>query len=182
MAAKKTQSDKAARRGRAGNLLLWLLVLTSILLNAVVLNQLFRMRRAAQLAVAEASALLADLQGQTFSATIPIDQTIVLETDLPIDETVSVPIQTEVPISTEVTVTVNAGLLGDIPLKVPIETTVPVDITVEAPISQTFAVRAPVALELEIPVEVAVADTPLYAALAQAQQALDEVAAQLGGR
>jgi hypothetical protein len=181
MNSKETPSDKPARRAGPGNLLLWLLVLVSLLLNAMVINQLLRLRRAAQLAVVETSAMLADLQDETIALTIPIDQTIVLDTDLPIEETVTVPIRTDLPISTEVTVTVDAGLLGDIPLNVPIETTVPVNIMVDVPIDQTFAVHAPVELDLEVPVKIVVADTPLYDTLTDARQALDETATQLEG-
>jgi hypothetical protein len=179
MAAKKTDTGKQSRRGAPGLLLLWLLVLLSILLNVVVLNQLLSLRRTASQAIGDTSVMLADLREETIALSIPIDQTIVIDTDLPIEETVTVPIRTNLPISTEVTVTVDAGLLGDIPLQVPLETTVPVDIEVDIPIDQTFAVRAPVTLNLEVPVEIVVADTPLDATLEQAQDSLDSMSAQL---
>ena len=174
-----SERQRPAPRRSAGRLLLWLLVSVSILLNLLVINQLLQLRRAAQATVLEASAILGDLKDEQLSLTIPIDQTIIIDTDLPVEETISVPIQTELPISTTVTATVDAGILGDIPLDVPIETTVPVDLVVDVPIEQTFAVRAPVSLELEVPVEITVSDTPLYDTLEQAQTALEALAAQL---
>jgi hypothetical protein len=179
MTSEKPKKEKRVREARPGILLLWLLVLFSLLLNVVILGQLLQMRRTAQLAVAETSAILESIQDATFALSIPIEETIIIEADLPVDETILVPIVTELPISTTVTVPVDAGVLGEIPLNIPIEATVPINFTTDVSIDQTFAVRAPVALDLDVPVEIAMVDTPLYGALIDAQLALSGVAAQL---
>jgi hypothetical protein len=179
--SKKSSSDKPGflQRIKPGNLVLWLLVIVSIMLNVVVLIQLLSFRRAAHAAVTEASAVLADLQDETIALTIPVDETIVIDTEFPVTETVSVPIQTEVPISAAVAVMVDAGLLGGIPVSFPISANVPVDVMVDVPIDQTFAVQAPITLELEIPIEIAMADTPLAETLSQVQESLTSLAAEL---
>lgn len=169
------------RRIKFSSLLLWVLVTASILLNVIVLNQLNSLRRAARESITEASMILADLQDETITLMIPVNETITLDTDFPVNKTVTVPIQTEVPISSAVTVNVDAGVLGGIPVSFPIYTTVPVDISVDVPIEETFNVHAPVTLDLEIPVELAVADTPLYETLGQFQEALDAQASHLEG-
>lgn len=180
MAQEEGMTKKRRRPLRPGILLLWLLVLTSLLLNVFTFNQLTLLRRSAQELVLDASAAVGDLQAETFVFTVPIDETIIIETDLPIEETVTVPIETELPINTVVTVTVSAGILGDIPLNIPISTVVPIDIMVDVPLDETFSIRAPVPLEMEVPIEFVVADEPLAADLEQMQQRLDEVAAELG--
>lgn len=178
----KESSDKSpetARRSFPGYLLLWLLVILSLLLNLLMLAQFVRLQRTAQEALAQTSAMLADLQSQTITLTIPIHETVVIDTDLPIDETITVPIRTEVPVATSVTVPVDAGVLGEIPVTIPIRTTIPVNLSTEVPIDQTFAIHTPVTLDMEIPVEIVVADTPLYDTLETARQTLDGVTAQL---
>lgn len=181
MASDEGNSRASQPRLKPGTLLLWILVLISLLLNAILFNQLLTLKRAAQQLALDASAAVGELQGKTFAFNVPIDETIIIETDLPVQETLTVPIVTELPINTVVTVSVDAGILGTIPLRIPISTTVPVDIEVDIPLDTSFAVRAPVEVQMDVPIEVVVADEPLYDDLSQVRERLDEVAAQLGG-
>jgi hypothetical protein len=168
------------RLATVSNLLLWLLVLVSLLMNAYTFQQLLSVKRTAGQLALDASAAVGELQNKTFTFTVPIDETLVIETEIPIQDTISVPIQTEIPVNTSVAVMVDAGLLGGIPVRIPISTVVPVDLTVNVPLDETFPVRAPVTLDMQIPVSFVVADEPLYDDLNLVRERLDALAEELG--
>lgn len=162
---------------RISHLLLWVLVLTLIALNALLIAQLLALRQAAHDAIVEASAVLADVQGQTISLTIPVDDTLVIETEFPVQDTVVVPIETTIPVGGAATVEPIPG----IPLAVPFGANVPVDITVDVPIDTSIAITVPVELDMEVPVEFALSDTPLAGTLDEIQVSLDALATELDG-
>jgi hypothetical protein len=164
-----------------GNLLFFLPVFVSLVLNVVVINQLLLLRSATREAILETNAMLADLQNETIVMTVPVNETIALDVDIPVNETITVPIQTEIPISTSATVYVDSGILGGVPVSFPVYTNVPIDIMVDIPLDQTFEVHDSLLLDMEIPVEIALADTPFSDALIQAQMSLDDLATELEG-
>ena len=185
MARKKTEPSQKAEGARSrqlaspGKALMWLLLTISLLLNLLIINRLLRVQQAALLMVAQVQQLSAELQDETLTMVIPIQQTIIIDADVPIRETIRVPVQTTVAIETEVTVPVDAGILGVINLVIPIETTIPLDLTLDVPIDQSIAIHAPIELDIEVPVEVAIADTPIYDLLEQVQAMLDGLAGEL---
>ena len=143
-----------------GYLLLWLLTALSLLLNAVMLRQILIARSVARQAVSDAAAIVENLKGQTITYTVAVDDTLAIETDLPIDETIPVTIEQTIPVDVVVTVPVNAGLFGRINLEVPIQTNIPVNLQQDIEIDQTFHVDTVVPINLAIPVEIRVRDTP----------------------
>ncbi len=156
-----------------GYLLLWLLTTLSLLLNAVMLRQMLIARSIARQAVSDATAIVENLKEQTITYTIVVDDTLAIETDLPVDETIPVTIEQTIPVDVVVTVPVNAGLFGRINLDVPIQTSIPVNLRQDIEIDQTFHVDTAVPINLAIPVEIRVRDTP-FAVL------LDDFAGRLG--
>ena len=110
MASNKTETSqisagkKPRQQASPGKVLMWLLLAISLLLNLLIINRLLRVQQAALLMVAQVRQLTAELQDETLTMVIPIQQTIVIDADVPIRETVRVPVQTTVPIETEVTV------------------------------------------------------------------------------
>lgn len=183
--AKKSENDNGKENGTrrrrkrgwplpwpAGYLLLWLVALSSLLLNVTILRQIITARLAAQQAVADAIAVLEGFQAQTFTYTVVVDETLPIDTAIQIDETFPVAINETLPVNTTVRANVDAGILGTIPLDIPISTSVPVDLDFEVPIEKSLPVKTAVPVYFEVPIEVSVAETPL-------QGTLDDVIARL---
>lgn len=175
------EEPKTGRDLKLGTVLLWLLVSVSLLLNVLILNQLFSIRQTALQTIEETSAMIDAVQEQTFEMNFPVAETVIIDTTVPVQETVSVPINTTVPIDTVVTVNVNGGLLGEIPLRIPIQTDIPVNLTIDVPLDETVHVRAPVDFEVNVPVVIVVSETDFYATLEEIQATLDAIATDLRG-
>ncbi len=170
------------RRTHAGTILLWLVALTSLGLNLVMLNQLIALRRAAGQAVADAITVIDNLESQTFTTTVVVDNQLAVDTSIPVKETIPIQINQTLPIDTTVTVPVNAGLLGQLTLQVPIKAQIPVEIKQDVTIDQPFRVKTSVPLHLEVPVKIRLADTELAATLADIKARLLGLAGSLGAQ
>ena len=92
-----------------GYLVLWVITLASIGLNVIVLRQIVLAREAAQQSIDDAIAILSDFQEATFTYTFEVDDTLVIETSVPIQETVPVPIHELIEVRTAATVTGGAS-------------------------------------------------------------------------
>ncbi len=150
-----------------GYLFLWLLTGISILLNLVILRQMLIARQAALQAISDAIVVIDNLQNQTFTQTVRVDDMLDVNTTLPISETIPVTIKETLPVND----TVMIKVLGvDVP--VTIEANLPVELSFDLVIDQNFRASASVPLELEVPIQVSIGDTPLY-------DTLDEVKARL---
>lgn len=145
--------------------LLWVLVIVSLLMNAVMLRQVMLARSTAQSAVSDALVVIEGLKGQAFTYNVVIDDTLALQADMPINETIPIEINQELPIKTNIAVPVDAGIFGTIDLNVPIDTTVPVSFEQDITIDRTFNVNTTVPIHLEVPITISIADTPLLGAL-----------------
>ena len=156
-----TIEEGPGRRWPFGYLLLWVLVVLSLLMNAVLLRQMILWRTAAQEAVDYTLATVEEFEEQRFSQVFVIDDTVRLQTELPVQATIPVTIEQSLPVKANVRVPVDTRLFGVINLDVPIDTTIPVSFTEDIVIDQTFTVDTAVPIHLEVPVDLAVADTPL---------------------
>lgn len=157
-----------------GYMLLWVLMTLSLLFNVIVVSQVIRARNAAQQAVSDAVAVIADLQTKSFSYTIVVDKMLPVDTDIPIDETIPVTIDQTLDINTIVTVPVDAGILGVIELEVPIDAEIPVYFEQDIVIDQPFHLVAAIPVYFEVPINLSVVDTPFY-------DTLDDVRLRLMG-
>lgn len=174
------EDDEPKRQWPFGYLLLWVLTVVSLLINVVLLRQVILARQAAQIAVGQVLGVLEDLQGASLSYDVVVDQTLQIETALPIDETIPVVIDQDLPIDTTVRANVNAGILGQIPLTVPIVATVPVYIEQDIRIDQPFDITMAVPVNFTVPIEVSVANTPLAGTLDDVIVRLEELQNGLG--
>ncbi len=159
-------------------MLLWLVTLASLLLNAVILRQLILARQIARQSVRDSVAILEDLQNQVLDHTFAIHQPLPIVADIPVQETIPIQIDEDFPLDTIVTVSVPTPL-GTLPVQVPISTVVPIHRRVMVTVDDTFTIDTTVSLDLEVPVVVAVADTPLYATLAETRTRLLALEASL---
>lgn len=173
------EDENGGRQWPFGYLLLWLLAVTSLLMNVVMMRQLLLARQAARSAVSEVLTVLDNLQGTSLNYEVTVDQILQIETDLPVDETIPVVIDQNLPIDTTVQATVNAGPLGQIPLNVPIVANVPVYIEQDLHIDQPFAVSMAVPVNFTIPIDIELADTPFSATIDEVKARLEQTQADL---
>lgn len=152
-------------------ILLWILTITSLLLNLIIINQLLRIRSVARQGVRDAIIVLEGLQGERFEYTVVVDEVIELDTDLPIDETIPVQIRETLPINTTVSVPLETPF-GTLPVDVPIRTTIPINLDVPVRINQTFDIRADIPIYFEQPISLALEDTPLMSSIDDVQARL----------
>lgn len=180
-ATRKPDRDPSSERRRwtPDYIALWVIAVLSLLLNVVVLRQLALARTAARQAIADSITVIEQFEATTISTDVKIDDTVVIETDLPVNETLPVQIKDSFPIDTTVTVPVEAGLLGTLNLTVPIKTTIPVDIKPDVTINQTFHIKAPVPIKLNVPVQIAVGSTGLAPTLDMVKARLRALADRL---
>lgn len=160
--------------------LLWVVALTSLALNVMLINTLLGVRRQA----AEAAGLAADgltrVRAATFSYTVVVDQSIPVNVSIPINQSLTVPIDTVIPINTTVQVPIEVPLLGTRLVSFPIQTTIPVKLETEIPVNLVVPISATVPVQLDVPIQLAVADTPFDGPLADAQRYLARLSDQLG--
>ena len=169
------EGDGSRRQWPFGYLLLWLLTVISLLINVVMMRQLLLARQAARSAVADVLTVLDNIQSTSLNYEVVVDQTLQIDTDLPIDETIPVVIDQNLPINTTVQVTVNAGAFGQIPLNVPIVADVPVNIEQDLHIDQPFAISMAVPVNFTIPINIELADTPLNSTIDEVRTGLEQV-------
>jgi len=150
------------------------LVILSLLLNWLILQQGQNARLALQGALDEAIRGLAELQEERFEYTLAIDQEVPLQADVLLSHPLEVPISTTIPITTtletevalrwqEVEVPIELAIPVD--LRVPLETRVPVELG-HIPISTTVAIRT------QLPIVIEIGQTPLAEYLSRLQQEL----------
>jgi hypothetical protein len=180
-------AERAPRPERpAGYTALWILtsVLTiitivSLALNLLIVRQLVEARRLARLALGDSLALIRDLEAQTYSYNVVVDDTIIVNDDVPFQETIPVVIDETMPFSTAVTASVDVGPFGRYPVTIPIGGSIPVNLEFDVPVDESVPVYIEVPVHTEIPIEVTVANTPLYGTLVDAEAHLMELMTEL---
>lgn len=161
-------------------ILLWLLVIASLGLNAVLVAGLLRLQRQARVEVAAAAALVEAIEVEDVTLPVRVDETLVFSTTIPFADTFSVPINTTIPVDTEIAfdetitvpieatipvdtrVQVRVPVLGNV--TIPIVADIPVDLDVDVPIQRDIPVEMdiPVDLVVEVPVQ---SNVPVRAAV-----------------
>lgn len=155
-----------------GYILLWVFTLISVVMNALILRQLLLARQIAQRSVEDSIAVIEGLQQQVITYNFVIDQDLPIDADIPVTTTIPIQLDEDFPLETTVTVSVPAGPLGTIPVRVPISTTVPIHRTVMVNIDEVFALDTSIPVYFEVPISVAVSDTPLYVTLEETKTRL----------
>jgi hypothetical protein len=168
----ESKKDREPRQWPFGYLALWVLVTLSMLFNVVLFRQMLNARDAAGQAVADSIAVIENLQTQTFSTTIVVDETMIIDADTPLNETIPIAVDQVLPVDTVVTVPVDAGIFGEIVLEVPIQTDIPVKFEQDIVIDQAFHIYTAIPVYFEVPITLEVADTPFY-------DTLDDIKARL---
>ncbi len=140
------------------------------------------------IALGEAVAGIDEFANSTITFDVSINETIPINTEVVLNRTLQVPIQTMLPIDEEfdTTITINGPFGIDIPLDitVPIKLDLPIDLDVSIPVNETIPVNTEVPVNLAVPIEIDIAETELAAlaeALAQGLESFRLMASNLGG-
>jgi hypothetical protein len=130
----------------------------------------------------EAVAGLRSFRTSTIQFDVPIDESIAIETEILLDRTLNVPIQTTFPVDqvVDTTITIAGPFETEIPLDVtvPVQLDIPVELDVPIAVSEVIPISTEVPVRLNIPIAVDVAGTEL-ATLADALEAGLEAFADL---
>ena len=162
-----------------GYLALWGIALLSLLLNTILIRQLVLARQVALQALQDSIAVIGNLETKVIDYNVDIHQNMPINADIPINETVPIRINDDFPLETTVTVSVPAGPLGNIPVKVPVSTTIPIDKTIEIGIDQTFTLSTTIPVDLQVPIQLSVQNTGLAATLEETRARLILLEAEL---
>jgi hypothetical protein len=145
-------------------------ILLSLLLHAVTIGALLRVRGIINSQLELSLVQLAELRQQKIRYTFPVDQTVLVDTTVAISETVRVPISITVPISQTVSVPV-----GPVSFDVPLDFTVPVSDTVDIPINKQLPFQAEVPIKVDIPVDLDLGVSPLGDVIQEFEDALRDL-------
>lgn len=127
-------------------------------------------------ALDEAVAGLETFRSSTLDFEVPINEIVVIDTEVVLERTITVPVNTEIPISDviETTITIDGPLGVEIPLDVtvPVDVVVPVNLDLDFPISERVPVQAEVPVDLNVPITIDIAGTELAGLAESLQQGL----------
>jgi hypothetical protein len=151
------------------------LALVSLALNILLITRLMAARNQAAAMLDEAARSLDNLSGVGLSFDFPVSQTVNFEGDVPFKQDIAFPFKGNIPIDTTISVPVDMGLLGKQVVNVPVKTTVPVDITIPVHVEQTFHVKTLVPVKMNVPIRIGPNDPPLKDLITQARQWLTRI-------
>jgi len=143
---------------------LWGLALTSLALNLLVLRQLALAWGLTREAVHDAIVVLEEFEKQSFTYTVVVDDTIEVNTDMPIKTTIPVEVDETIPVGGTARVPLETPF-GTFNVDVPFGVSVPLDLTVDVVIDENFPLDTEIPIYLEVPIEIAIRDTPLAGTL-----------------
>src|SRR5262245_56914975 len=91
------RSERGARRRlRALEVVMLVMLAASLLVHVLTLSQLLRVRDTLRGQIQELATSVVAVKGETLRYTLPIDQQVPIDVDIPIQRTLTVPIQNEV--------------------------------------------------------------------------------------
>ena len=159
-------------------ILLWIIAVTSLLLNVVIIKTLLDVKQQAAIAFSNAAASMGTIQSGTIEYTVKIDEEIPVALDVPVKFIVEVPIKRTIPIDTVVDVPIE--FFGSHTIQVPISTTIPIDLTVQIPVDQNIPINGKIPVKFDVPIKLNIGDTAFGEGLGQFQLVLEQQAQSLG--
>ena len=142
-------------------------IILSMLLNALTIGAVYRVRQVLRAQLETATRNLAEVRTQSIQYDFPVKQNFPVDTSVQINETIAVPVNMTVPIRQQITVPVGpVNFPVDLNFNVPISTTIPVKINRQVPI------KTSIALNTNIPVEFNLGKPPIGDVLRRLQDTL----------
>lgn len=149
-------------------------IVLSLLINALTIGALLRVRSIINNQLEVSTQQLTQLRQQKIHYNFPVDQTFSIDTTVRIDETVTVPLNISVPISQTIRLPIDTPV-GPIDIDVPLNFTVPVSDTVDVPLTKDIPFRTEIPIRTDIPVDLDLSSPPLGDLLKQFEDALRDL-------
>ena len=172
--AQAEQELPTTHRLRPLETILVVLLAFSLLLHALTVSQLLRVRGTLRNEIAQLAERVSAAKTSQVRYDLPIDQQLPINIDVPIKRSLNVPINTEVRIKQDITLPVDT-VLGKFDLPIPIDATIPISTTVPIAFDQTIAISTTVPIKLNVPVQVDLGSDQLAPVLDQLRQKLLEL-------
>lgn len=183
-----------SRNGKIALILLFILVLISVGFNIFLYWQMSRLRQAGlgfvrdiRSGLPQAINEVEAFEKATIQYEVQVNQEFPVQTEIPFNETLDIPIQLTVPISQEIKTTVmidplNSGVSIPVEVNVPVNMEIPIDTSIPISIERTIPISTSVPLDFPVPLNIVVSETELAPYLARLRTgliALDQVLAEV---
>lgn len=126
----------------------------SMLVNIVVIYSLFSLKTNALNIIVTVREGLSSLTSEPFTAAVKVDQVLPLDIEIPINQTINVPIDTTYAIDTVVHTTISLPLIGPQRIAIPIREDIPLKLDLDLPIELTIPISIEYHLDAVLPVKV----------------------------
>jgi hypothetical protein len=153
-------------------------IILSLLLHALTIFNLLRIRRIVSTQLDVSANQVAQLRQQRVEYSFPVQQTFPISTTIAISETIDVPINFDVPINQTVRIPINTPF-GSVPLDIPLNLTVPISNTVVVPINRDIPFQTTVPISTEVPIQLALGEREAGNVLLQLEEGLRDLRRQL---
>lgn len=156
---------------------LFVLVLLSLGLNGFLIWQLASARAQAVSSIKkiqpqigetmrQVDAELAGFKDSSLQFNVDVNRQIPIETEIPFDEVIEIPVQVTVPISQNFATTIQVDPFGSgftvpMDIEVPIDMEFPIDQVISIPINKSIAISTTVPLSMTVPIDIAIGETEL---------------------
>ena len=151
-------------------IVLSIFIILSVLLNALTIGAVYRVRQVLRAQLETATSNLAAVRKQSIHYDFPVKQNFPIDTSVQINETIDVPVNMSVPIRQQITVPVGpVDFPVNLNFNVPISTTIPVKINRQVPI------KTSIALDTNVPVELNLSQPPIGDVLRRFQETLQSL-------
>jgi nucleotide-binding universal stress UspA family protein len=152
--AAEVAEEVVRRRLRPLEIVMLALLTASLLVHALTLTQLFRVRNTLRGQIEQLAAGVEAAKSEQVRYDLPIDQQVPIDLDVPISRSLTIPIRTEVRIQQQVNLPIDTGVAGQIDIPIPIDATIPVSTSVPIDFDQTVNISTTVPLRLNVPIQV----------------------------
>ncbi len=131
------------------------LTVVSLMVNIVLVFALLDFRLGLRSAMTNARHALTLARTEPIELTVSVNEEVPIDTVVPLSDTFVIPLRFDFPLSTQVTTYVNIPLLGRQEIVVPVEAVIPVSETLEIPLFMSIPVSFTPTVEIDVPVQVA---------------------------
>lgn len=169
--AEDVARDVTRRRLRPLEALMLTMLAISLLVHALTISRLLSVRNTLREEIGRLADGVQAAKSNQVRYTLPVDQQIPIDVDVPIRRSLSVPIQTEVRINQQINLPIDTGF-GNVNIPVPIDANVPISTTVPIEFDQTINISTSVPLKLNVPIQVDLGADPFSGYLDKLHQDL----------
>ncbi len=162
---------------------LGLFILISLIIHALTISALFRVRDILRLQLSSAASQIAEARQQTVHYDFPIKQNFPFKTTVNISETLDVPINEKFPINQTFNVPLDLNSFipgaGTYSVPLPVNITVPVSTTIHVPIHRQIPFETTINVDTSVPLDIDLKQPPLGDLLKRVEASLRDLLSKL---